>query len=95
MGYIIPVTHYDYIQYTNRTVGAEKSAKNTISRFLPVQPVNFHRRSEERNTFSETVLSTDYQPSSQRLYKRAVPTEIVERTAVEVTGIGQFVNESI
>ena len=95
MGYIIPVTHYDYIQYTNRTVGAEKSAKHTISRFLPVQPIKFHRKSEERNTFNETSLSTDFQLSSQRLYKRAVPTEIVEKTAVEVTGIGQFFNESI
>lgn len=95
MGYISPITQYEYIQYTNRTIAAEKLTKNMISRFQPVQPIRFHRKNEERDSFDREVNSDDYRVSSDRNYKKFVPTEIVEKTVTEVTGVGQFVNESI
>ena len=95
MGYISPVTQFEYIQYTNRTVEAEKVAKNTIFRFRPVQPVKFHHKNEEQDTFNERIGVEEYQISSNRIYKKYVPAEVVEKTATDVTGIGQFVNESI
>jgi hypothetical protein len=95
MGYISPVTQYEYIQYTNRTIAAEKLAKDTITRFKPVQPIKFHRKDEERSLQEGEIGTDDYQFSSNRMFKKYVPMDVVEKTATEVTGIGQFVNESI
>ncbi len=95
MGYISPITQYEYIQYTNRTIAAEKLTKNMISRFQPVQPIRFHRKNEERDSFDREINSDDFRGSSNRIYKNYVPTEIVKKTATEMTGVGQFINESI
>ncbi len=96
MGYISPVTQYEYIQYTNRTIAAEKLAKDTIARFKPVQPIKFHRKDEERDLHDGDIgTDDDYQFSSKRMFKKYVPMDVVEKTATEVTGVGQFVNESI
>ena len=95
MGYISPVTQYEYIQYTNRTIEAEKVAKNTHFRFTPVQPVKFHHKNEEQDMFDERIEEDNFQISSNRSYKKYVPVDVVEKTAADVTGIGQFINESI
>lgn len=95
MGYISPVTQYEYIQYTNRTIAAEKLAKDTITRFKPVKPIKFRDKNEEQDTLDNEISADDLQVSSNRMYKDDIPMDVVEKTAVEVTGIGQFVNESI
>ena len=95
MGYISPITQYEYIQYTNRTIAAEKLTKDMISRFQPVQPIRFHRKHEEQDTVDKGFNSDDNRVSSDRIYKKYVPEEVVQKTAAEVTGVGQFVNESI
>ena len=92
MGYISPITQYEYIQYTNRTIEAEKVSKNMISRFKPVQPIKFQHKSEEHDENNRDIYSNDYQFSSNHIYKRYVPKELVEKTATEVTGIGQFLS---
>ena len=95
MGYISPVTQYEYIQYATRTVEAERIARNTVFRFKPVQPVKFHHRDERQDSLNEAIDTDVFQSQPNRRYKQFVPTEIVKKTATDVTGIGQFINESI
>ena len=95
MGYISPVTQYEYLQYATRTVEAEKVAKNTVFRFKPVQPVKFHQRDEQQDSLNESVDMDNFQFQSNHRYKNFIPTEIVKKTVTDVTGIGQFINESI
>lgn len=100
MGYIIPITQYEYIQYTNRSIESQK-ASNPLSRFQPVLPVKFHHKNEENYTDNEHINSewTSSKLSqlneSIKMYKNDIPEEVVERMAVEVTGLGQYVNEYI
>lgn len=42
MGYIAPVTQFDYIQYANRTVEAAEKVR-IVKGAAPIQPIRFNQ----------------------------------------------------
>ncbi|MEJ9229390.1 hypothetical protein LAV79_07760 [Peribacillus butanolivorans] len=48
MGYIAPVTQFDYIQYTNRIVKAAENVRN-VKGTAPIQPIRYKSSYGRRN----------------------------------------------
>ncbi|MFO1445578.1 hypothetical protein KDN24_20745 [Bacillus sp. Bva_UNVM-123] len=89
MGYIAPVTNYQYQQYTERVI----SKRYDPYRFVPIStikpPVNPREyiRDEQKS-----FLSKPHQNNNFRNQQR---NHFVENIYSEITGIGRFYNESV
>ncbi|MBK5481529.1 hypothetical protein JFV29_06210 [Peribacillus sp. TH16] len=46
MGYIAPVTQFDYIQYANRIVKAAENVRN-VKGTAPIQPIRYNQVMED------------------------------------------------
>ncbi|MFI8495626.1 hypothetical protein ACIGC1_22425 [Peribacillus butanolivorans] len=46
MGYIAPVTQFDYIQYANRIVKAAENVRN-VKETAPIQPIRYNQVMED------------------------------------------------
>jgi len=103
MGYIAPVTQYEYIQYANRTTAAESQANRSVQGTAPIFPIKFYRElNAERTETQRTETTADYEPkvelsmyNDDSIHKNHVPREIIEQTATELTGKGWFVNAMV
>ncbi|MDQ0217460.1 hypothetical protein ELQ35_07015 [Peribacillus cavernae] len=99
MGYIIPITQFEYIQYANRTVNAEKQSQKLIEGLKPVVPIPFIQELGQEiaevekdeaiqlSKLSKTIPAF-YMAQSSR---SAIPEHIV----AEITGKGRYFNETI
>ena len=94
MGYIAPVTQFDYIQYANRTAEAAKNVR-IVKGTKPIQLVRFDQVLErERGSFEGLPQMKDNDQESTygagtNKYKMGMRGE--DLTA-EMTGKGRFFN---
>lgn len=96
MGYILPVTQYEYIQYANRTVAAEKQPDKFIEGVKPIRPITFIQSMdkeleniEDRGSIqSSKPLNTASAYSSMPSLKSKVPEQIITQMTAELTGKG-------
>jgi hypothetical protein len=103
MGYILPVTQYEYIQYANRTVTVEKQPQKLVQGVQPIRPVTFMQELEketgnvERDKPLQPSQLTEAIPAylSRQSLKSKVPEHIITQTAYALTGKGGYFNEKI
>jgi hypothetical protein len=104
MGYIAPVTPYQYIQYANRTAEAEKKPMNVIQgtkAVMPIRNFNEHLGEEIASKSKDTTVSNNLTHNmlplirTDIIFKQGVPSDIVAQTTAELTGLGRLVNQTI
>ncbi|PLS16011.1 hypothetical protein CVD28_18330 [Bacillus sp. M6-12] len=95
MGYIIPFTHYDYIQYTNRSVENDQRTNRPVQGIHNIQPVKFDHYIKEQIDDTEAEAKIEKKKETVRDYylfegksKKSVAKEIIYRTTAEMTGKG-------
>lgn len=98
MGYIAPVTQFEYIQYANRTVEAERKPR-IVDGTTPIQPIRFDQVLEDETKRSEKfdqVTNMNQERASRAgMYKNHLVMRAQEEIKVEMTGKGGYVNEMV
>lgn len=99
MGYIAPVTPYDYIQYANRTFGAVRRDK-VVNRTIAAPPIKPYVREEiEGEHFMKHQWNRQQHDRRQKyensLYVNRVHPKMIENTKARITGKGLYINELI
>ena len=100
MGYIAPVTPYDYIQYANRTVEATRKEREIHAVSL-IPTVKFY--SNEANGWKSYVKGQwsrwpekNRRPKHvSRAYKKQGESKATEEAKAKITGKGLNINEVI
>jgi hypothetical protein len=108
MGYILPVTNYQYIQYAEREIGTDYDPFQIgrISRIRKEDPVQKGReqelvapaqkRQDQQPVARMQMAATDFNyPKIDRVYKKRVNPLVVSQTYAELTGKGKHYSESI
>ncbi|MBT2645731.1 hypothetical protein J7E52_03175 [Bacillus sp. ISL-34] len=92
MGYIAPVTPFDYIQYANRTIEAAEKVR-IVKGTTPIQPVRFDQVLE-RESFEGLHQIKDNRESTYGAgtYKYQMGMRGSEDLTAEMTGKGSFFN---
>lgn len=109
MGYILPVTNYQYMQYAEREVGLDYDPFQIgrISRIRKEDPVQ--KRQDEQLGMTPMQRELEQQPVARmqkavpdfnytrtdRVYKKRVNPVLVSQTYAELTGKGKYYSESI
>lgn len=92
MGYIMPITQFEYIQYTNRMVTTKKEAVKSVGGISPILPLSlFQQLDQEEEKQIENIIPTKYSSS----YKIQVPQYVVEQITADLTGKGGLFNQRI
>ncbi|MGE7602068.1 hypothetical protein ACQKL5_06105 [Peribacillus sp. NPDC097675] len=96
MGYIAPITQFEYIQYANRTIEAERKPR-IVDGTTPIQLIRFDQVLEDETKRSEkfdqfTNMNQDVSSGTGR-YKNHLIMKAHEEIQVEMTGKGGYVNE--
>ncbi|CAN7510665.1 hypothetical protein LJR015_005021 [Peribacillus frigoritolerans] len=100
MGYIAPVTQFDYIQYANRTVEAEGKVR-IVKGAAPIQPIRFDQvleREREResveglNQIQDNVRVSAYGAGT---YQYEMGRSVSKDLTAGMTGKGRFINEIV
>jgi hypothetical protein len=94
MGYILPVTNYQYIQYAEREVRTEYDPFHIgrISRIRKEDPVE---KGQDYAIAKTQSSPADNYISMNRIYKNSVNPVLVSKTYAEITGKGKHYSESI
>jgi hypothetical protein len=110
MGYILPVTNYQYIQYAERETGTDYDPFliGKVSRIRKEDPVE---RGQEQHEQAVGAMKKrkDQQPvarmqlaasdasfyNTDRVYKKKVNPSVVSQAYAELTGKGRHYSESI
>ncbi|CAH0344513.1 hypothetical protein [Bacillus sp. CECT 9360] len=103
MGYILPVTQYEYIQYANRTVGAEKQPDKFVQGVMPIRPITFIQSmdKETENVEKGESLQNRKPMNAASAYfsvpslKSKIPEHIITQATAELTGKGGNINVKI
>ncbi|WP_108670007.1 hypothetical protein [Peribacillus acanthi] len=100
MGYIAPVTHYDYLQYAKRIDSGNKKPLPFVQGVNAILPVKFYTQTDEwvDETHEETPKEEPKRKFPffiQNKYKKQVESETIQKTAAEITGKGRLFNEMI
>ena len=107
MGYIAPVTQYEYIQYANRTVESEKKTVRQVTGTEPIFPVSFDRQLDmalqrsrvqpvkTQKTEEDRQGHSGLLTAAMQVSKKELSAAFIERKTAEVTGKGWFVNSVI
>ncbi|MBT2614498.1 MULTISPECIES: hypothetical protein [unclassified Bacillus (in: firmicutes)] len=93
MGYIAPVTQFDYIQYANRTVEAAGKVR-IVKGAAPIQPIRFDQVLERESLegLQQLLRVSAYGAGTyQHEMGRSVRKDITAGT----TGKGRFINEIV
>lgn len=109
MGYILPVTNYQYMQYAEREVGIDYDPYQIgkISRIRKEDPVQ--KGQDQQMALPAMKREVEHQPvtrmqkaasdftfgGSDRVYKKRVNPVLVSETYAELTGKGKYYSESI
>ncbi|MGE7649093.1 hypothetical protein ACQKM1_15070 [Peribacillus frigoritolerans] len=100
MGYIAPVTQFDYIQYANRTVEAAWKVR-IVKGAAPIQPIRFDQvleREREResveglNQIQDNVRVSAYGAGT---YQHEMGRSVRKDLTAGMTGKGRFINEIV
>lgn len=98
MGYIAPVTQFEYIQYANRTVEAEKKPR-IVDGTTPIQPILFDQVLEDETKrsekFDQVINKNQDRLTSPGMYKNHLVMRAKDKLTVEITGKGGYVNAMI
>ena len=94
MGYILPVTNYQYIQYAEREVRTEYDPFHIgrISRIRKEDPVE--KGEDQAIAKTQSAPAESYFNMNPILKNRVNPV-LVSKTYAEVTGKGKYYSESI
>lgn len=95
MGYIIPVTNYQYIQYAEREIRTEYDPFHIgrISRIRKEDPVE--EGHDEAVVHEEAATPANRSFRMDKIYKKNVNPVLVSKTYAEITGKGKYYSESI
>lgn len=93
MGYILPVTNFQYMQYAERENGTDYDPFHIgkISRIKKEDPVD----SKFDQALSRMQKAATDHPMTDRIYKKRVNPVLVSQTYADVTGKGKHYSESI
>lgn len=100
MGYIAPVTQFDYIQYANRTVEAAGKVR-IVKGAAPIQPIRFDQvlererervRGEGLNQIQDNVWVSAYGAGT---YQYEMGMSVSKDLTAGMTGKGRFINEIV
>ncbi|MBT2603817.1 hypothetical protein J7E55_12410 [Bacillus sp. ISL-53] len=89
MGYIAPVTQFDYIQYANRTVEAAGKVR-IVKGAAPIQPIRFDQVLERER---ESVEGLNQYGAGT--YQHEMGRSIRKDLTAGMTGKGRFINEIV
>ncbi|ESU32682.1 hypothetical protein G3A_10085 [Bacillus sp. 17376] len=110
MGYILPVTNYQYIQYAEREIGTDYDPFqiNEIARIRKEDPVEQgqeqweqaggsmpKRKNQQPVAKMQLAVSEISFSNTNRVYKKKVNPLVVSKAYAEVTGKGRHYSESI
>lgn len=102
MGYIAPVTQFDYIQYANRTVEAAGKVR-IVKGAAPIQPIRFDQvlerererervRGEGLHQIQDNVRVSAYGAGT---YQYEIGMSVSKDLTAGMTGKGRFINEIV
>ncbi|MFJ7310026.1 hypothetical protein [Peribacillus frigoritolerans] len=96
MGYIAPVTQFDYIQYANRTVEAAGKVR-IVKGAAPIQPIRFDQVLEREsveglNQIQDNVRVSAYGAGT---YQYEMGKGVSKDLTAGMTGKGWFINEIV
>jgi hypothetical protein len=98
MGYIAPVTQFDYIQYANRTVAAAEKVR-IVNGTTPIQPIGFDQVLEEERESIEEFKQDQYhyreRTDGAGTYKIQIGRKVNEELTAEMTGKGGYFNKIV
>ncbi|MDM5295783.1 hypothetical protein QUF81_21975 [Peribacillus simplex] len=98
MGYIAPVTQFDYIQYANRTIGAEEKVR-IFKGTKPIQPIRFDQVLEEEmgsfEGFDQVQYHNRERTNGAGANKNQMGMGVSEEFSAEMTGKGWYFNDSV
>ncbi|MEW8971513.1 hypothetical protein [Mesobacillus jeotgali] len=110
MGYILPVTNYQYIQYAEREIGTDYDPFQIqkVSRIRKEDPVEKGQERQEQ-AVAPMQKRKDHQPVTRmqlaasdisysaidRIYKKKVNPSVVSKAYAELTGKGRHYSESV
>jgi hypothetical protein len=100
MGYIAPITHYNYLQYANRTESENKKTSPFVQGVNAIIPVKFYTQTDEwedqpRDETPQEEPKRKFPFYIQNKYKKQVEAKIIQKTTAEITGKGRLFNEMI
>ncbi|MGG3480098.1 hypothetical protein ABES21_21775 [Peribacillus frigoritolerans] len=91
MGYIAPVTQFDYIQYANRTVEAAGKVR-IVKGAAPIQPIRFDQVLERER---ESVEGLNVSAYGAGAYQHEMGRSVRKDLTAGMTGKGRFINEIV
>ncbi|WP_285767555.1 hypothetical protein [Peribacillus sp. SI8-4] len=96
MGYIAPVTQFDYIQYANRTVEAAGKVR-IVKGTTPIQPIRFDQVLEEKmgsfDEFDKIHQRTRERATGSDTHKMRMAMRASDQLTAAMTGKGVLFNE--
>ncbi|WHY98817.1 hypothetical protein [Peribacillus simplex] len=96
MGFIAPVTQFDYIQYANRTVEAEGKVR-IVKGAAPIQPIRFNQVLERESVEGLHQIQDNDRVSAYGAgtYQYEMGMSVSKDLTAGMTGKGRFINEIV
>ena len=94
MGYLVPFTQYEYVQYTNRATAAKNLRRYTVSSPNPIQPILFIR-SNDRTVMFDIEKKEEHRRLETNGDKRRKSAAAINRTLSDLTGLGKFIDVGV
>ncbi|MEW5549539.1 hypothetical protein ABGT24_02960 [Peribacillus frigoritolerans] len=96
MGYIAPVTQFDYIQYANRTVEAAEKVR-IVKGAAPIQPIRFDQVLERESVEGLHQIHDNDRVSAYGAgtYQYEMGMSVSKDLTAGMTGKGRFINEIV
>ncbi|MCY9139923.1 hypothetical protein [Peribacillus frigoritolerans] len=96
MGYIAPVTQFDYIQYANRTVEAAEKVR-IVKGAAPIQPIRFNQVLERESVEGLHPIQDNDRVSAYGAgtYQYEMGMSVSKDLTAGMTGKGRFINEIV
>ncbi|MGW8425917.1 MULTISPECIES: hypothetical protein [Bacillaceae] len=96
MGYIAPVTQFDYIQYANRKVEAAEKVRIVKGTTL-IQPIRFDQVLERESIGGLLQIQDNDRVSTYGagIYKYQMGMRVSEDLTAGMTGKGRFINKIV
>ncbi len=96
MGYIAPVTQFDYIQYANRTVEAAEKVR-IVKGAAPIQPIRFNQVLERESVEGLHQIQDNVRVSAYGAgtYQHEMRRSVRKDLTAGMTGKGRFINEIV
>ncbi|PLT33903.1 hypothetical protein [Bacillus sp. V5-8f] len=103
MGYILPITQFEYIQYANRTVSADKLPQKVVEGVNPIMPITFMEELDRQTSALEKNEPLPAKRETKSLpavfmnhpIKNRIPEHLISKTQSELTGKGAYINQTI